>query len=186
MLSASGPSASRAYRVRLCQGRHGRHAPAATSRSVGQSVETCLHKPLRPLVDKPAADPDGRSNRANRHLLREEEDNPSPSDTPGRNGGRALPRQEGVALGRREPDRQSGFASTSHIETSKAGDDASYGHVRARTHSVLHCQGHHSLFKEKYHPAYHPGGHTPREQKALFRVGTLLTGESERGRVSFP
>src|SRR5215468_4636199 len=180
MLSASGPSASRAYRVRLCQGRHGRHAPAARSRSVGQPVETGLDKPLRPLVDKPAADSDGRSHRGNRHLLREEEDNPSPSGTPGRHGGGALPRQECVALGRCEPDRQSGFASTSHIETSQAGDDESCGHVRERTHGVLHGPGHHMLFKEKSHTAYHPGGHTHREQKALFRVGNLLTGESER------
>jgi len=36
------------------------------------------------------------------------------------------------------------------------------------------------LFKEKSQTAYHPGGHTHREQKALFRVGNLLTGESER------
>src|SRR5215470_11177100 len=33
--------------------------------------------------------------------------NPSPSGTPGRHGGGALPRQECVALGRSEPDRQS-------------------------------------------------------------------------------
>jgi hypothetical protein len=45
---------------------------------------------------------------------------PGTSDQPSRDGGRTLPHQERPALGRREADREGGFASTRHTETSLA------------------------------------------------------------------
>src|SRR5262249_34623004 len=156
MLCRRGPGASRAHGVRCCQGRRGRHAPRAAARFVRQSLDALFLKPLDPLVDEAAADPDRGGNIRNRHAISDEANNPAPSGTPCRHGGGALPRQERLALRRREADGERSFASTSHIDTSSAGQYGSLSHRLERTSIVPTFQGHHRRFLEEYHIFVHP------------------------------
>src|SRR5262245_4591650 len=68
-LSHRGAGASRAHRVRLRQGRVGRHTPVAAARFVGQSHHPFLQKPLHPLVDKTTANPDRGGNVGDRNPI---------------------------------------------------------------------------------------------------------------------
>src|SRR6266851_6439349 len=63
---------SRARVVLLHQGLLAWDAPVAASRLVGQSLQALLHKPLRPLVDKAAADPHRGGDVDNGHPISEE------------------------------------------------------------------------------------------------------------------
>ena len=110
----------------LCQGRVGRHAPGAAARFVGQSLHTRLQKPLRPFVDKAAADPDRGSNVTDRHPISQEQDHPAPSGTSRRNGGSPLPRLERLTFRRCEADREGGGASTRHTATFSAGENGAF------------------------------------------------------------
>jgi hypothetical protein len=103
--------------VLLRQGRLGQYAPVAAARFVGQSLYALLQKPLRPLVDKAAADPDRSGNVADRHPISQEEDNPAPSGTSCRDGGGPLPCLQRLTFSRGEADREGGGASTRHTAT---------------------------------------------------------------------
>ena len=63
----------------------------AACRFGGQACDALLEKPLHPFVDKAAADPDRRSNRADRPALYQEENDPRPAGQSRRDGGGPLP-----------------------------------------------------------------------------------------------
>src|SRR5262245_8966397 len=88
-----------------------------------------------------------------------------PSSMPRRDGGGALPHQERLALGRREADRQRGFASTSHIETSQAGDYGSFGPAPEILSFVSSFQGHQRSFREEYHRFGKESSHSANAKK---------------------
>jgi hypothetical protein len=95
------------------------HALRTPARLVGQSLHTLRQKPLRPFVDKAAADPDRGSNIADRPPLRQEEDDPPPAGTPRRDGGGPLPGLQRLPFRRGEADHEGSFASTRHTGTSE-------------------------------------------------------------------
>jgi len=49
-----------------------RHAPMTTPWLVNQALYTLLQKPLRPFIDKAAADPDRGSNVGDRYAIGQE------------------------------------------------------------------------------------------------------------------
>ena len=115
---------SRVLIVLLLERRGGWHAPRATVALVCQPFQTRVHKTSHPLVDKTSADADRRGNVGDRHPISQEENNPAPSGMPRRDGRRPLPRQQCLPFHWREVDREGGFASTRHTETSqKASHD---------------------------------------------------------------
>jgi hypothetical protein len=93
--------------------------PAPPSRFLLQPFQSRLYKPLYPLVGMATAHTNHGGNVGNRHTVSQEYYNPGTSGKPGRNVCRTLPRQERLALGRRETDRKGGFASTSHTDSSQ-------------------------------------------------------------------
>src|SRR5262245_45687434 len=93
--------------------------------------------------------PDRGGNICDRHALLDEEKQPTPSSTPRRDGRCALPRLQRPTFRRREVDRESGFASTSHTDTSQTGEYGSCGSVPATTSVVVNGQGHHIHSEEE-------------------------------------
>ena len=80
-------------------------------------VQTCkpfLHKPLYPLVAMLTAQANGRGSIGDGHPVSQEYQQPGTAGLSCRYGGRTLPCQERLALGRREADRERDFASTRH------------------------------------------------------------------------
>src|SRR5215831_15737245 len=131
-ISGRGHGASRAHTGCVRQGSRAWHAPVARARFVRQPLQALLQKPLHPFIDKAAADPHGGGDVGQRYAIGHEYDNPGSAGTSRRDGGGALPRQKRLAVRRREANRESSFASTSHIDTSLGGDYGSLRHVLER------------------------------------------------------
>jgi hypothetical protein len=98
----------------LLRGSLARSAPVPAPPFVRQARDALLQKSPRPFVDKATAEPDQGRNVGDRDAIGAEEDNPGPSEQPVRDSGRPLPREERLALLRRESNSERGFASTSH------------------------------------------------------------------------
>src|SRR5215510_3569134 len=94
-----------------------RFDPAIISDLVVQPLHSLFQKSLHPLVDKAAADANCPRNISDRHPLSEEQHNAATSGKTSRDGRGTLPRQERLALRRRELHRESGFPSTRHTQS---------------------------------------------------------------------
>src|ERR1700752_4752732 len=75
---------------------------SATPWFIGQAFESCVQKPLRPFVDKTAADPHGGGRVGDGHPISEQENNPATSGKTSRHGRGSLPREERLTLRRRQ------------------------------------------------------------------------------------
>src|SRR5437870_12808053 len=93
-----------------------RPSPPAAAGFVGQSLYPVLQKPLRPFVDKAPSDPHHRGDLEHGQTISQQEKNPPTPGVSCRDGGRALPRRQRLALVSRETDHEGGFPSPRHSD----------------------------------------------------------------------
>ena len=98
----------------LASGGRRQQWPVAAAGFVGQARYPVLQKPLRPFVYKAPADPDHGGDLDEGHAISQQENNPPTPGASRRDGGRPLPRQQRLAVFRREADREGGFPATRH------------------------------------------------------------------------